>query len=455
MIILCTLYLSIPKIVFGITPSEQLAMQVFNKNEYKKLLLREDIRILLPKVLIAFRDSAVQEIMGTVYINRILNNPALLWNLDRNVDGRFIGLLSTDDKLREFFLDEQFFNVLKEDEAINKLIELIENAPTIPKTLEIVSENPQQGNPNTTLEPFVIEVKDLYGKHPRPADNDGNPVKVHIVFTIIKGNGTLSTNMVDANKTEKTLTVVVEGGKAECTLTLGPYEGIIQVEAQVKDTDTPELTQTFTAAAVLDDRPTVYITPNINGNIFEINDTFTNKFILNLNLVNVVNVTRLTATVKFDPEVIKYDDKELETDGTVHIDINNIDEAINVLPVGTFEVKTIASSTITLSEVILYDGNNKLPAPYVLNRYIIFNLTEIPIELIDIKPEDTIPEDVNIDGLVDISDLVEISRILNEMVGENRADVNNDGHINILDLVQVASKFGANVRECPVLLCVY
>ena len=63
-------------------------------------------------------------------------------------------------------------------------------------------------------------------------------------------------------------------------------------------------------------------------------------------------------------------------------------------------------------------------------------------ELISAVPEpETIAEDVNADGVVNIQDLVLVAANLGE-TGENAADVNSDGVVNIQDLVLVAAALG-------------
>ena len=450
MLILCILCLSIPKVVFGAS----LAEKVYKDNE--QLLQREDIRILLPKVLSAFNDEAIRTVLRPVALDLYLGNPTLLGSLNPDIDSEFIGLLSSDLALRAFFGSKQFYNVLKTPGAIDDLLKKMGEEPLTPKTLEIVDGNIQQGNPKKRLsKPFIVVVKnDLYKDLQDLYPNKRSEISgVDVIFTIIDdGDGMLSSEIKDDEgsvtvTTDTTVTVTTgDEGQAKVTLILGPNEGITQVTATVEGTN---LTQTFTAAAVLDDRPTVYITPNINGNIFRIYDTFT----LNLNLVNVENVTRFKATVQFDPKVVEYDSEsepvglavEYDSESELHrIAISGVrKEDTNVLAPLRFTVKTIDSSTITLSEVMLYDNhNNPLPAPYVLNKYAV---------LIDLLI------DVNNDGTVNSKDLDLIDRNFGKTGTNLDGDVNTDGVVNISDILNVVSNFGTeNIIgiECPDLLCI-
>ena len=85
----------------------------------------------------------------------------------------------------------------------------------IPKTLEIVSGENQEGLPGEALaKPFVVEVRDQSGE-PLPG--------VLVTFSVMAGGGTLS---VTSATTES-------GGRAESILTLGPNPGTNTVEVGV------------------------------------------------------------------------------------------------------------------------------------------------------------------------------------------------------------------------------
>ena len=85
----------------------------------------------------------------------------------------------------------------------------------VPKTLEIVSGDDQQGLPGAALEnPFVVEVR----------DRDDTPVPgVQVTFSVNSGGGTLSATSVTTNS----------GGRAESILTLGPKPGTNTVKVGV------------------------------------------------------------------------------------------------------------------------------------------------------------------------------------------------------------------------------
>ena len=101
----------------------------------------------------------------------------------------------------------------------------------------------------------------------------------------------------------------------------------------------------------------------------------------------------------------------------------------------TFEVVAVKASTLTLSDVVLFDSAGAGSRPQVENGEVV----EPP----------QVTGDVNRDGVVNVQDLVLVARRLGQS-GQNDADVNGDGIVNIQDLVLVAGAFG-NTAAAPAL----
>ena len=233
-------HLSIPSVVFG----QSLAEKVFAK--YNDTILREDIQPLLPDVLRAFRKQEIQNFLDPPTIGVILSNPGFLTSIDPDVDYRFVGLLTLDNKLRVLFADEQFQTLLQTPNEIDKLVKVIppsgggdcpEPEPPKATTLSIVSGYGQEGSPGGRLtDPFVVEVQDQYGD-----TLSGKSVG----FRVTKG-GKFSG--------QTSITVSTDGrGQARARLTLGSGSGANWVEASVAAKDSLngiQLTQTFTATAI-------------------------------------------------------------------------------------------------------------------------------------------------------------------------------------------------------------
>ena len=101
----------------------------------------------------------------------------------------------------------------------------------------------------------------------------------------------------------------------------------------------------------------------------------------------------------------------------------------------TFEVVAVKVSTLTLSDVVLFDSAGTGSRPQVENGEVV----EPP----------QVTGDVSGDGIVNVLDLVLVAGRLGQS-GQNDADVNGDGVVNILDLVLVAGALG-NAAAAPAL----
>ena len=85
----------------------------------------------------------------------------------------------------------------------------------IPKTLEIISGNDQEGLPGAVLDkPFAVEVRGQFDK-PLPG--------IQVTFSVSSGDGTLSATSATTDS----------NGRAESTLTLGPNPGTNTVTVSV------------------------------------------------------------------------------------------------------------------------------------------------------------------------------------------------------------------------------
>ena len=209
-----------PNVVFG----QSLAETVFR--EHNATILDEEIRPLLPDVLRAFKKTEVQSFLKPTSFGVILNNPGVLTAVDPEIDYRFVGLLTLNNELRVLFANKQFQTLLQTPLQIDKLIMLIEREPAALE--KVVSTDNQHGEPDTSLQPFVVVVKDL---------NDNPLDDILVTFRVTVGDGELPDITPRTNSS----------GEAQTIFTLGSAPGIYQVEASVDGF--PLLTQTFTAAA--------------------------------------------------------------------------------------------------------------------------------------------------------------------------------------------------------------
>ena len=472
--IMCFFCLSIPKVVFGLSPAEQ----VFNK--YKELFNRPDIIKYLPGALHTFREVG----MNRAFYNNFLANPRFLFGINEDIDDdfpaddfsdEFISLLTVDDALLLLFWDPQFYEVLKKRDEINKLIGLIESIQLPPKTLEIIDGDNQQGTPNTTLlDPLKIEVQDVNGK---PLPN------IEVIFKVTKeGGGTLSAKNVTTDDKRKTeVTLKTDGnGQAEVELTLGPDEGIILVEAKVKGTNTPELTQTFTAAAITTANtiPPDTDTPKPPESELFVNITPSQivspakgkKLTLNVNIKGGESINGYVITVEYDPTALDYL-KLKEDNGNPAFNGKYLPDAYPLPEIEPESNESVNKQTVTLAAVSPFSESS---GDGVLTKltFEVVQSKESNLKLVDVKlsnsggsllipnfdnnPVTVLDHNANVDGKdgVNAMDLVKVGQcfgkegkeITGDCVG---ADVNGDDVVNILDLVAVAQAIGRS-EDSPI-----
>ena len=212
---------------------------------YKRTLLREKVRSLLPDFLNVFNESETQKKMLPRHVNTFLNNPLFLRKLVPGTDDEFIGLLYVDKDFRTLFGADPFYTVLKSSREIGRLLKWFEALPplregpgsqkvtTPPRAtiLEIVSGSNQSGESDKPLaQPFVVGV----------LDQDRKPLEgTAVTFTVTAGPGRLS------GQVERTIVTDVYG-QARTTLTLGSGAGRHSVMARAVGITQ---SQTFTATA--------------------------------------------------------------------------------------------------------------------------------------------------------------------------------------------------------------
>ena len=235
---MCIFHLSNLNVVFG---QQSAAELVFTTHQ--DTLLDREIQGLLPDVLSIFTDSeGIRESLSPTVIRLILRGPApILRSYDEDIDKRFLELMTTHDGLRDMFADEQFYNVLKDPDEINELVERIKREK-VPTTLEISSGDDQFGAPSTELkDPFVVVVKDQYDE-PLISQYATN-VTFQVIQITENNNGQISGQTKIIQKTNGM-------GRAKVTLTLGSRVGIYKVEASVEGISQRV---TFTAAVTTTD----------------------------------------------------------------------------------------------------------------------------------------------------------------------------------------------------------
>ena len=162
-----------------------------------------------------------------------------------------------------------------------------------------------------------------------------------------------------------------------------------------------------------------------------------------LNIAEGQNVAGYQVTVSFDSTALRYvesansdylasntfsiptvvNDNSVTLAATAFADESNGDGTFATI---TYEVVAVKVSTVNLSNVILTDSMGGSTKPQTAGAEIV-----IPTYS---------SEDVNADGVVDITDLMLVASNFGYS-GANAADVNDDGIVNIIDLTLVAAAF--------------
>ena len=206
------------------------------------------------------------------------------------------------------------------------------------------------------------------------------------------------------------------------------------IEASVPTTDDLVETKKIPATdAMVSILPASIVSPAVGG-----------ELTINLNIVGGELVAGYQLTLQFDPTALRYVESinsdylptgasfvppvvnrgSVELAATALTDDSNGDGTLAIV---TFEILTVKTSTLTLSEPLLADsqGNTFLPQ----------------LEAGEITQPLELKTDVTGDGVVNILDLVLVANAL----GTDAPDLNGDGVVNVIDLVIVAGAIGGGV----------
>ena len=200
----------------------------------------------------------------------------------------------------------------------------------------------------------------------------------------------------------------------------------------------------FSIQTVVDSSPTIVSVMPASVEAPPISEQLT----LSLNITNGVAVAGYQATLQFDNEALQYITSENGdyladnaffspslVNGNAVLLLSTVlsgeSDGDGTLATLTFEVIGHKTSTLTLSEVILSDSEGNIFSPQVENG-----------EVVELEPTQIVG-DVNRDGVVNITDLVLVTKSMGQ-TGQTDADINNDGVVNIADLVLVAGKIGTD-----------
>ncbi|MXZ01719.1 hypothetical protein F4Y93_14160 [Candidatus Poribacteria bacterium] len=133
---------------------EQAVFAPIIYERYRSLFQREDIRELLPDVLIVLRDPEVQALLQPAAIKLIAEDPDHLKILVADIDDRFIMLLKEDADVKVLINDPDVHTLLQNPVEIDKLARLL----TIEPSLSVVSITPASITSPHIGERFTISI---------------------------------------------------------------------------------------------------------------------------------------------------------------------------------------------------------------------------------------------------------------------------------------------------------
>ena len=361
----------------------------------------------------------------------------------------------------------------------------------IPKTLEIISGNDQEGLPGFALaKPFVVEVRDQ-ADTPVPG--------VQVTFSVARGGGTLSGTSATTDS----------NGRAEGFLTLGPSPGRNTVTVSVTGI---ARTETFNSEGIRTPKTLEIISGNDQEGlpgfalakpfVVEVRDQ-TDKPLPGVQVT--FSVTNGGGTLSVTSATT---DSNGRAESILTLGPNPGTNTVTVSVAGTQEQQTFTAEGIriplafwiisgdiqqgllgealanpfvvevrdqsgdplpgvqvafsvssgggTLSATITTtDNNGRVKSILTLGPNPGTNTVEVAATGIHrtqsvsaIAEPPQIPQDVNRDDVVNILDLVLVASVLGDEGTDLDADVNGDGVVNILDLVLVAGAFG-NAAAAP------
>ena len=421
--------------------------EFYDRNE--SLFKRTDIQSLLPDALLIFNKLITESSWNQALLISGINSPRYLWSVGMNrggFDENFIKLVVVDDDLRKLMKSDAMFNILKNKNDMNKLINLIESAP-LPETIDIVSGDNQTGKPNTTLsEPLVVIVKDEKGVR---------LAGIRVTFEVIFGSGRLSRTQQTTNSQGKAQTTMSLGSSSGPTLIQASVDGIsdklIFLATTIAEPPTPG-----TDTTIPDDEVNISISPSTI-----VSPEIGKKFTLNVNIENAKYINGYVIIVKFNSTVLAYDTSTEFNGDFINVTNPTFDPSdpgkvklIGLAPFSessgdgilaklTFEVKKAIESEIeiTLDQVYLSDSFSSILSPVVVDDYVTimsnYNM------------------DINCDGSVESDDLqIVVDNFGETVVGKSgceinrvNADVDRNGIINILDLILVAQAIDFSKQE--------
>ena len=403
------------------TPS--LAEKVFEK--YQTFLQREDIKALLPLVLVEIKKPQNQQFLTPATINLVVENPDVLATIAPDIDDEFITLLKEDEEIQTFLKDPDVQSLLQDIDAIDELTELLRLAELslaervaethaavfarkdIRELLPVILATLRKPDIQDQLTPEVLKSVET------------NPDKLKDILPYIDERFiTLLKDDMDVLTfySDPTLQLLLQDPKAIDELaTILNLKLVFPVTVKVSpaSVESPRRGEQLTI--------TINIVDGQDVQGYEGVLSFDEKALRFVSLEHgtylqgellPVPTPEVTDTVQFAQ--ISLDTPTSTADGTL----------VTII----FEVLSAKTSELLLTNVLISKAAG-VQLPVIIENG---EITEPPIG----------PWDTNRDGNVNILDLTFVASHIGNDSAPPAADVNGDGTVNILDLTLVAVHFG-------------
>ena len=361
----------------------------------------------------------------------------------------------------------------------------------VPKTLEIISGDDQEGLPGAALDkPFGVEVRDGTDK-PLPG--------VEVTFSVTGGGGTLSVTSATTDKNGRAESILILGSNAGTNSVTVSVTGIARTETfNSEGIRTPKTLEIFSGGdqegapgAALenpfvvevrdqsgDPLPGVQVTFSVSSGggtlsatsvMTDVNGRAESILTLGPNLGRntvTVSVTGIQEQQTFTAEGIRIPlafwiisgDKQQGLLGEALANpfvVEVRDQSGDPLPGVQVAFSVSIGGGMLSATSATTDVNGRAESILTLGPNPGANTVEVGVTGIQEKQSVSaiaelppIAQDVNRDDVVNILDLVLVASVLGDEGRDLDADVNRDGVVNILDLVLVAGAFG-NAAAAP------
>lgn len=397
-----------------------LAERVFQK--YQEVLEREEVRAVLPAVLIELKKPENQPLMTPATINAVLEDPDILKTLIPDISDEFITFLKADTDIQTLLSDPDVQMLLRDPEAIDELASLLEIEAAVLALL--IFDRYQMLFQREDIRELLPDVLTIL-KHP-----DTQALLQPATIKLVAEDPDLLKTIVPEIE-DRFIMLLKEDADVKELINDPDVHTLLQNPIEIDAL--ARLLRVQVPLSVVSIMPASIESPGVGE-----------QFSITVDIANAQNVAGYQVSLQFDSDALRYISWEQGTYlpgdiftvpaiiGTDEIILASTaqmaaDAAQGTLLTITFEVVAVKASTLSLSEVILSSSIGTL----------------LPVMTGDgeIVEPPTPPWDVNKDGVINILDLTLVAANFGQ-TGDIPADVNGDNMVNILDLTLVASHFG-------------